>query len=685
MDTIPKVSSDINTSASLPSPKHDDEKYDRQLRLWGADGQKRLMQARILLLYASPSGVETLKNLVLPGVGEICILDNNLVTDGDCNNNFFVSTKDKGKPRAKVVLDYLLEMNPDVKGFYVHTEGITPLEYLTKESNFLQSFSLVIGADLCETEMIEVNKLVTFSKTLTENNKTIGTKNTLPIVFVRTYGLIGYLRLILPEHLIMNTKMANKQKHSKLYQLRIHDPYRELIEMASSIKYSTEDQLDYAGLPYVIILIKSLLEFSKQKKKESQLVSDTTLNDETLKTPSNSQEKEEFKALLLIMNNEYIEWFQNIEVDGKKVNEDTLPENLSDAIENLDLVSHGYKTQIPENIEMLFEEYTKVDLSLLYSMICDHQPINSLDLNIERTKEHFIFWVIVGGIHKFFHEHHFLPCSGSIPDMTSSTHYFIQMQNLYCQQSEKHIDLVESYVNEILISLQKQHLTKQNTTRDSLFSINRSIISNYCKLSYHLSYLRTRDVIDERQTPNKETIKDVFEEAQCMLQFSGEDSLEMVPYLFYLALRGVDAYYEENNYRFPGQGIPFSEAEAAQIKELDLEKDSPVAWNSNNDIEAVIDNVFNKTISIAKTIIKSDDTENLDEIDQFCSNSVYPILRKHVKEMCRYSGARLHNMAALMGGVAAQEVIKILTCQYIPLDNTYIFNGISSSGVCYSL
>ena len=44
-----------------------DNKYDRQLRLWGSSGQKSLMEANILLVNASASGTETLKNLVLPG------------------------------------------------------------------------------------------------------------------------------------------------------------------------------------------------------------------------------------------------------------------------------------------------------------------------------------------------------------------------------------------------------------------------------------------------------------------------------------------------------------------------------------------------------------------------------------------------------------------------------------------
>jgi amyloid beta precursor protein binding protein 1 len=47
----------------------DYSRYDRQLRLWAASGQAALEEAHILLINSGPGvvGVETLKNLVLPG------------------------------------------------------------------------------------------------------------------------------------------------------------------------------------------------------------------------------------------------------------------------------------------------------------------------------------------------------------------------------------------------------------------------------------------------------------------------------------------------------------------------------------------------------------------------------------------------------------------------------------------
>jgi len=48
------------------------------------------------------------------------------------------------------------------------------------------------------------------------------------------------------------------------------------------------------------------------------------------------------------------------------------------------------------------------------------------------------------------------------------------------------------------------------------------------------------------------------------------------------------------------------------------------------------------------------------------------------KEIQRASDGELHNISALTGGMIAQEVIKVITKQYIPLDNTCVFDGIAS-------
>ncbi|TFJ83223.1 hypothetical protein NSK_005468 [Nannochloropsis salina CCMP1776] len=58
---------------------------------------------------------------------------------------------------------------------------------------------------------------------------------------------------------------------------------------------------------------------------------------------------------------------------------------------------------------------------------------------------------------------------------------------------------------------------------------------------------------------------------------------------------------------------------------------------------------------------------------------------KHAAEIARYGATELHNIAAIMGGIGAQEAVKILTQQYVPVDNTFLYNGIASMGGVYRL
>src|SRR3954468_7213944 len=57
------------TPPVLQGPSEKERKYDRQLRLWAASGQAALESANLLLVNSGAGvvGVETLKNLVLPG------------------------------------------------------------------------------------------------------------------------------------------------------------------------------------------------------------------------------------------------------------------------------------------------------------------------------------------------------------------------------------------------------------------------------------------------------------------------------------------------------------------------------------------------------------------------------------------------------------------------------------------
>ncbi len=62
-----------------------------------------------------------------------------------------------------------------------------------------------------------------------------------------------------------------------------------------------------------------------------------------------------------------------------------------------------------------------------------------------------------------------------------------------------------------------------------------------------------------------------------------------------------------------------------------------------------------------------------------------PVSDDLVGEMCRFGGTELHCIAAVMGGVASQEAIKLLTRQFVPLSGTFVYNAMASTSSVFQL
>lgn len=80
-----------------------DIRYDRQIRLWGDEGQNSIEKASVCVLGSSGLAAEILKSLTLPGIGSFCIIDDAKVTTSDLGQNFFLTTDDLGDFRASAL------------------------------------------------------------------------------------------------------------------------------------------------------------------------------------------------------------------------------------------------------------------------------------------------------------------------------------------------------------------------------------------------------------------------------------------------------------------------------------------------------------------------------------------------------------------------------------------------------
>ena len=117
-------------------------RYDRQLRLWGEHGQNGLESARVLICGVNSTTTEgkadifsilydlfwtnkvevitkkVAKNLILPGIGHVTLLDDQPIIEADLVSNFFYSPDSLGQKRSQVACELLAELNPSVKCDY---------------------------------------------------------------------------------------------------------------------------------------------------------------------------------------------------------------------------------------------------------------------------------------------------------------------------------------------------------------------------------------------------------------------------------------------------------------------------------------------------------------------------------------------------------------------------------------
>lgn len=122
--------------------------YDRQIRLWGLDAQRRLRGAKILLIGIGGLGAEIAKNIVLAGIKTLTILDSTNVNEEDFVQQFFLDRNDLGKNRAECSLMKVKRLNPMVE-INVDIDG-----FMNKPTEFFDDFD-VVCATCCSYEEFE--------------------------------------------------------------------------------------------------------------------------------------------------------------------------------------------------------------------------------------------------------------------------------------------------------------------------------------------------------------------------------------------------------------------------------------------------------------------------------------------------------------------------------------------------
>lgn len=240
------------------------------------------------------------------------------------------------------------------------------------------------------------------------------------------------------------------------------------------------------------------------------------------------------------------------------------------------------------------------------------------------SRQQLIFWLMAAGLaaHVAGEGRGLLPCIGTLPDMTADTATYVSLRGIYSRQAHADMLAVQAHVTA---------LAALESLPGDLVPLGR--LKLFCKNAHHLG-------VHTYTTLAAEYGLDSQAGAAVARALAADDPSCGV---LYILLRAAQAFRGERGH-WPG------------ARDLEVQTDVPVL----------------------KTFVSK-------ELRTLSLNGEKPspVSDDWIAEFCRWGGAEVHNIDSVMGGVAAQEAIKAVTRQYVPLNNTFIFNG--ANGVAAAL
>lgn len=298
-----------------------------------------------------------------------------------------------------------------------------------------------------------------------------------------------------------------------------------------------------------------------------------------------------------------------------------IPESYMERCELKSLIESGTQnltrridTNDPGDIP--YENYIEASKAINTCLRSNDIPTNLKEIfDYDAPLQTSKFWVIIRAIKEYVRRNgQRLPLSGTIPDMTSDSEEYIKLQNIYKRKANEDVDGVFSV-------LQESDNMPPGCTSDAIYDEIKLLCKNI------------RDLRVVKTTP-------LFESQNSIWALDGPqnelicDDEQDEPLTISICMNATDIFY--TNYgRLPGcQGDDF-ETDISKMREC---------------VKQIIGNAYNKL--------------------KYMDDCIY--------EVCRYGGLELHATSAFMGGCVAQEVIKLLTNQYTPVEHALVYNAMSA-------
>jgi amyloid beta precursor protein binding protein 1 len=463
--------------------KKSTQRNDRQLRLWGAHGQGALNNSRILCLGSGATASEILKNLVLPTVGFVSIVDDTKVTASDTGNNFFVRRSEVGNNRAVTVAKYLTVLNPrtfdaDEKEWSgCHIVGIDKSPASLASSDDKTICTRVLGQDgeegtgfdiVLDTCLGESDARCVAAKCWSAN---------IPYVRVQVNGLLGLIRYAHAETTIVESKFAKTD--GDIYDLFLHPDqvaawpeYKEYLEgfvlepEGVDKKEDKEARRVHKYIPYVAVLHQLYAKFLAQNEEGKKFYSGDVVR------------------------------FLNTQ----RWNADE--ENFIEANMNVSRVMRAFQPH-----RLVQQVYQDPKASTL-------------------TPEGGLFWICVRAVRDFRAANNRLPVSNDLPDMQSFTQEYQNLKTIFKNRADADLADIHSRVQGFCESL--------SVAKDDAY------VTRFVKNCRFIRAQRTTPIENEylSETFNSKSIEDAIED----FDWSFDKEVRPQDFNWYYAFRAGEAF-----------------------------------------------------------------------------------------------------------------------------------------------
>ncbi|KAI9723940.1 MAG: hypothetical protein M1812_000658 [Candelaria pacifica] len=461
------------TPPPLQGPSSKEKKYDRQLRLWAASGQSALEEAHVLLVNSGPGvvGIETLKNLVLPGIGSFTIVDEAKVTESDLGLNFFLDEDSLGQSRAKRCCELLEELNPDVHGHHINVS----VETFLSMPESLGPYSLLL-----------LTPFISFSSQ--SILRQYSHANNIPTFYLHSIGFYSRFSLSLPHVFpIVDTH----PDPTSTTDLRLLSPWPELTDLMLEKTASIDE--------------------GRSDTRRGRVGVEPERSEATHTMSDHEHGHVPYVLLLLYYLNEW-----------RKAHDGANPQNYREKKDFEKLVRNGARTSNPEGGEENYDEAIATILKSLNpsTLSTALKDIFQAEECRALVRESSNFWIIANAIHQFYKKHSDLPLPGSLPDMKAKSGDYIRLQNIYKSKARND-------VAEVLAVVRKTEDTLGRTQKP----IEEKEIEAFCKGAGFVKLVRGRPL----HTVQTKSGKHWGDRAKFAWQELNDPDSQMALYIAFLA------------------------------------------------------------------------------------------------------------------------------------------------------